>query len=329
MEASEVKSHKINISPKIKNDLKRVEEKLIQIVSSGDGRLAQSSLVILEAGGKRLRPALVLISGAMKHYDLKKLMPAAIAVELIHMASLVHDDIVDGAEMRRGVPTINFTWGSHIATATGDFLFATAFVLLSKLDNSRAMDIMSQTVLDLSLGELHQMETAHSLAQTIDDYLTVVRNKTATLFSASCQLGGSISGAREEDIEALKIYGENLGMAFQIFDDLLDLSAEKGSLGKPIGADLRGGTITMPILFALEETELNSHLCRVISGGNSTEGEIEKAIQIIHGTRALLRTREEANKYVEKAIDALSSISSEETRRNLLSIGNFVVDRYQ
>ncbi|MEW6188796.1 MAG: polyprenyl synthetase family protein [Actinomycetota bacterium] len=325
---SEVKSHNISISPKIKKDLKRVEEKLTQIVSSGDGRLAQSSLVILEAGGKRLRPALVLISGAMRHYDLEKLMPAAIAVELIHMASLVHDDIVDGAETRRGMPTINFTWGSHIATATGDFLFATAFVLLSKLDNSRAVDIMSQTALDLSLGELQQVETAHSLAQTIDDYLTVIRNKTATLFSASCQLGGLISGASEEDSEALKIYGENLGMAFQIYDDLLDLSGEKESLGKPIGADLRDGTLTMPILFALEETELNSHLCRVIEGRNSTEDEIKEAIQIIRGTKALLRTREEANTYVKKAIDALSSISSEETRRNLLSIGYFVVDRY-
>lgn len=318
------------LSPRVMRDLKRVEEELERAVFLDEGELCEASLTTLRGGGKRLRPALVLVSGQVGSHGLESLIPAAVAVELIHMASLIHDDIVDGADFRRGLPTVSSTKGLCVATAAGDFLFATAFVLLSGLRSGgiEAVRIMAEAANILSLGQIRQMEMAHRTDQNMEDYLQMIWSKTAILFAASCRLGGLISGVGEEEIDSLGRYGDNLGMAFQIYDDVLDITGTEESLGKPVGIDLRDGTVTMPILFALEETRFKRELCAAIESPNLTEEEMCRGMEIILNTRALERSKEEAKKYMERAIDSVRLLSKPEVREELVSIGKFVIDRY-
>lgn len=316
------------ISIKIKKDLQKVEKAITDVCASGERLLRETSLATLEAGGKRLRPALVLISGQIGEYNLNRLIPAAAAMELIHMASLVHDDILDGAATRRGIPTINNVWGNPVAVTTGDFLFANAFVLLARINNSEVDNTACDAALSLSLGELYQMQTVHNYDQTLDDYLNKIYHKTAALFSASCEIGAILAKGSQQEIKALAEYGKNLGMAFQIYDDVLDLEGSEEVLGKPIGIDLKDGTVTMPILFALEETKRDTRLCAVIENISPEQAEIEEAIELVHNTSAIERTKKEAQKYIEVAIEEVKSISSKKARDDLTAIGEFVVKRY-
>jgi len=316
------------ISVKIKRDLQKVEKAIIDVCTSGERLLSETSLATLEAGGKRLRPALVLISGQIGEYDLNRLIPAAAAMELIHMASLVHDDILDGAATRRGTPTINNVWGNPVAVTTGDFLFANAFVLLAKINNAEVDNTACDAALSLSMGELYQMQTVHNSNQNLDDYLNKIYHKTAALFSASCEIGAVLAKGSQQEVEALAKYGKNLGMAFQIYDDVLDLEGSEKVLGKPIGIDLKDGTVTMPILFALEETKRDTRLCAVIENISPEQAEIEEAIELVHNTSAIDRTKKEAQKYIEVAIEEVKSISSKKARDDLTTIGEFVIKRY-
>ncbi len=317
-----------SLPSRLKEDLKLVEDELTRIVSLKEGKLAEAALTTLKAGGKRLRPILVLLTGMINIYDVSKLIPSAVAIELVHTASLIHDDVLDGADTRRGSPTINATWDEKVAISTGDYLFGVAFEILSKLNNPYLMKVMAEAALALSVGELHQMRTCRNFNQTIDDYLTKIRNKTALLFSAACSMGAVLSGAKETEIEAVGRYGENLGMAFQIYDDVLDISGDKRILGKPIGIDLKDGMVTMPIFLALQETSQRAYLQNVVENVNSTEEEIEKAIRIIKATSAIKETKNRAKGFVEKAFEALKLIDADEARRELRFIGEFVINRY-
>ncbi|MDO8885579.1 polyprenyl synthetase family protein [Candidatus Oleimmundimicrobium sp.] len=312
----------------VKEDLKQVEDELTRVVSSKEGKLAEAALTTLKAGGKRLRPILVLLAGMINLYDASKLIHAAVAVELVHTASLIHDDVLDGADTRRGSPTINAAWNKKTAVSAGDYLFGIAFEILSKLDNPYLMKVMSEAVLALSVGELHQMRTRYSLNQTMDDYLAKIKSKTAVLFSTACLIGATLSEAKKVEIEALGRYGENLGMAFQIYDDVLDISGDKKVLGKPIGIDLKDGMVTMPVFLALKETPQRAYLQNVVENVNLTEEEIKKAIEIIEATSAIKETKRRAKGFVEKALGAIELIENDDVRGSLCSIGEFVIDRY-
>ncbi|MBE0447917.1 MAG: polyprenyl synthetase family protein [Actinobacteria bacterium] len=310
----------------ILRDLAEVEKELAKIALSTDGVLAEISLATLKAGGKRLRPALVLISGMVGDYDLGRFMPAAVASELIHMASLIHDDILDDAGTRRGAPTVNSIWGERIAVAAGDFLFATAFEILSRLE-MRSVEIMVNAALDLSLGEFDQMVTAYVVDQSIEDYIQKAKRKTAALFAACCQVGSHLSGASAGDIAALTSYGENLGIAFQIYDDVLDIAGGKAT-GKEIGVDIRDGTITVPIIYALEELGYDSRFAAIISKQRPDDKDVKEAIRLINECGAISRTRETARSYVDKAIDSLKAIPKISAVEVFRGIGEFVIDRY-
>lgn len=316
------------ISSKVKAGLQAVEQEIREACKTDVTVLGDAALDTLNAGGKRLRPALVLIAGQIGDYDLDRLVPAAAGVELIHMASLVHDDVLDGATTRRGVPTINSQRGTTAAVTTGDFLFAQAFVLFSKLDNAMANKAACQAALALSLGELQQMKTTGNCNQNVDDYLDKIYKKTAALFVASCEIGSFLAHASPEETALLAEYGKNLGMAFQIYDDILDLEGSEEKLGKPIGIDLKDGTVTLPILYALEETNQDLRICAVIDDNDPKQEEIEAAIDLILSTNAMERTKTEARKYTEEAIKTAQKIESREVRDDLAAIGEFVVARY-
>lgn len=316
------------VSNKIRKDLKKIERYLKEAVDSDSVLLNETSLKTLEAGGKRLRPALVLISGNVGVYDIDKLVPAAVSVELIHTATLVHDDVLDGASVRRGFSTINTSYGRSTAVSTGDFIFGKALAYLAKYDDSRVMEVMVPTTLALSVGEIQQIKTAYSINQTIDDYLTKIKNKTASLFSTCCRLGALVGGAEEKEIEMLGLYGENLGIAFQIYDDVLDISGKESSMGKSVGTDLRDGTLTMPVFFALEETSESDELKKIVKSKDVSDDELEKAIGIINNTNALERAKNFARSYVEKSVEAVKDIDNRKLFNDLEKIGKFVIDRY-
>ncbi|PJB78769.1 MAG: heptaprenyl diphosphate synthase, partial [Candidatus Aquicultor secundus] len=283
----------------ILQDLVEVEKELVKAATRSDGVLAEASLATLKAGGKRLRPVLVLLAGMVGDYDVEKLMPAAVASELIHMASLIHDDILDGASTRRGIPTVNAVWGEQVAIAAGDYLFATAFELLSHTP-IRAVEIMVNAAVDLSLGELDQMVTAHVADQSMGDYVQKARRKTAALFAACCQVGSYLSGASEAEVAALTRYGEDLGVAFQIYDDVLDIVGGKQT-GKATGVDVRDGTVTVPMLYALETLGRQSELAAIIANVTPSDSEVEAALAMIDQSGAVARAKDTARSYVDTA----------------------------
>lgn len=286
-------------------------------------------LPALEAGGKRLRPALVLIAGMNGEYDGDQLMVGAVAVELMHMASLIHDDILDAAETRRGVSTVLSAQGREVALASGDFLFATSFSLLCGLEIPELLPIMSQSAVSLSTGELKQMQGVHSVQeQTIVAYLGRIKDKTASLFHSSCRIGAIIAGADEGEIKKLMGYGESLGMAFQICDDILDLVGTEKVLGKPPGQDLREGLVTLPVLYALEETNYDDAIASVIQGKTREEHHVESAIKLVLKSGAIEKSRNEAMTYIKHAIHIAGELENEQVKESLVSIGNFVMERY-
>lgn len=317
-------SKSYSIPPSILKDLEKVESVLNEMMADYPSSLRESALLTISAGGKRLRPTLVLISGQAGKYDFNRLMPSAIAVELVHTATLVHDDVLDKAESRRGQPTVNVRWGKETAVATGDVLFGKAFEILSRGADARAVEIMAETSLALSLGELMQQEAAHKVDEDMERCLARIRNKTAALFSACCQLGALASQASEEDFSALKSYGENLGMAFQVYDDILDLTADEKVLGKPVGTDLRDGTITLPILYALKEQGM---LKGFLEKKRLTQEEVNHAIEIVLKTNAIETAKARAEAYLGEALKAVSDLSNSTLKKELGEIGHFVLER--
>lgn len=312
----------------IREDLESVELALSSTVKAKSERLSEAATLVLKAGGKRLRPALVLISGRVGCYDFKRLLPAALTVELIHMASLIHDDILDGATIRRGYPTINSRWDRKTAIAVGDHIFGVAFVSLSLLDDPRIIDLMAEASTFLSSGEWLELSLAFRADQTIDDYMLRIGKKTAALFSACCAAGGMLSDAKAEEVQALKRFGENLGIAFQIRDDLLDFWGDEKALGKPVGSDLREGIATLPFLYALEECGGKGLLTHVITSRDNSQAEINEAISIIAATGARQRSEELAGAYLVQALDTLADISRSEVQEELRAVARFVVERY-
>lgn len=303
-----------------------VERELAVIASSSKGVLKEASSTILNAGGKRLRPALVLMSGMLGVYDLQLLTPIAVASELVHLASLIHDDVLDDAKTRRGVSTVNEVWGDKTAVATGDYFFAAAFELLSRHD-MRAVDIMIKAAIDLSLGELDQISTARVVDQTYDDYIRKARRKTAALFTACCRVGATISGATQAETDALAEYGDYLGIAFQMYDDVLDMIGGK-STGKAKGVDIRDGTITVPILLALDSSRRHIELASILEKTELSGNEVDQAIAIILDCGAIDKTKEMARSYVDKAFEALSEITDADASAVFRGIGEFVIERY-
>lgn len=315
------------ISASTRRDLKSVEAHLERIASDAGGVLGEVCSSTLHAGGKRLRPALVLVSGQAGTYELDRLMPHAVAVELIHTASLVHDDILDEAPQRRGKPSVHARWGLTIGLASGDYLFSKAFEIVASSGLREAPSILAATAFDLTAGELMQRRGARRVDVPRGEYLERIGAKTASLFATSCRLGALASGTDDASTEALAAYGENLGLAFQVFDDVLDVAGETKLLGKTVGADLRDGTLTLPMMLAVEELGRADWLAAAFEQP-SDEKSIAAALDAIASTRASAVAKETARGYVSQALEAVGSLTSRPLRKVLSDIGNYVIERY-
>lgn len=277
-------------------------------------------------GGKIIRPALTLLSARFYNYNRTRLIPMATASELLHIATLVHDDAIDKSDVRRWRETINKIWGEAKAILLGDYLFARAGECVADTDSVRAVKLFTQTLATISQGELRQSFDAFSLNLTREDYIRRISGKTASLFSMATQTGAILSEAPEESIRILKDYGYNLGIAFQIVDDIFDFTGTEKELGKPIGSDLTQGTLSLPSMLALERNPVNNPIVRIF-GGKGTAEDVKLAIEMVTNSSIVSDCYQVATEYKDKACKELGLLPDGSNRQRLLELANYVVRR--
>lgn len=291
-------------------------------------RIPEVTAHLVEAGGKRLRPMLTLAAARMCGYEGDNHVKLAATVEFIHTATLLHDDVVDESEKRRGRPTANLLWDNKSSVLVGDYLFARSFQLMTETNNIRVLRILSDAAATIAEGEVLQMTAAQDLRTTEDIYLQVVRGKTAALFSAATEVGGVIAEMDEAQIKALFDYGDALGIAFQIVDDLLDYWGSD-STGKNVGDDFRERKLTLPVIkaVALGDSEERDFWKRTIEKGRQEDGDLEHAIALLNKHGTLEATRAEANDWIAKARAALATLPEHPIRDMLDDLADYVVAR--
>jgi ubiquinone/menaquinone biosynthesis methyltransferase len=303
--------------------LEHAEQELAAAVSEEDSALTRAAQSTLAAGGKRLRPLLVFVCGG--HRKASSLVRAAAAVELVHMATLVHDDVIDRAALRRGRPTVYSTSGRVLATASGDFLFSRALALLASNGDPQQVSVLSNACLALARGELEQRADAYSDDVSVERYLHRCELKTARLFSAACQLGGLAAGRSDQEVDALATYGLEIGLAFQMLDDVLDISGSPAATGKRRGVDLLDGTVTLPLILARES---DPDLAQVDLRSLGSQEDAESVCDRIAATDALEQTRARAEGLVEAARAGLRGRVAADLERPLEAVAERVVNRH-
>ncbi|MEM6481578.1 MAG: polyprenyl synthetase family protein [Pseudomonadota bacterium] len=292
-------------------------------------RIPEVTAHLVEAGGKRLRPMLTLATADMCGYDGAFDVHLAATVEFIHTATLLHDDVVDESAQRRGRPTANLLWDNKSSVLVGDYLFARAFQLMVETGSLRVLDILSNAAATIAEGEVLQLSAARDLRTDEAVYLQVVRGKTAALFSAATEVGGVIAGAPEEQVQALFEFGDALGIAFQIVDDLLDYRGDPKATGKNVGDDFRERKLTLPVIKAVaaaSESE-RAFWARAIEKGDQQAGDLENALEILSRRGALDATRADALGYAQKAKKALDILPEHPVRSLLALLTDYVVER--
>ena len=312
----------------IRDDLKRVEERLRTLCQVDSPLLAELLDYCLQSGGKLLRPALVLLAGRFYHYHPEHLIAMAAAVELIHSATLVHDDVIDNSPVRRGRPTVNSIWGNDHALLLGDYLFAQAEELSAATNNPHVVQLCARTIMIIARGELHQNADAFNLNQTRQQYLERIARKTAALISLATECGAIISQAPEPAVRALKNYAYDLGVAFQIVDDMLDFIGTETELGKPVGSDLVQGTLTLPAMLILEQYPEDNPVTRIFHGDHS-QHNITEAIALIRDSGIADDCYQLAADYAAAACRHLEILSEYPSRQALVNLAQYVVSRRQ
>jgi geranylgeranyl pyrophosphate synthase len=282
-------------------------------------------LVSLTSGGKRLRPLLLVLSAHIGEPEREDLLEAATAIEVLHTATLIHDDIVDRAESRRGVPTTVAEYGREIAAATGDFLFAEAFSKLAGIGDPRLVRSFAVASVGLASGELEQFR-ANGADVEVEAYLGYIRKKTAGLFHVACVAGATLGGLSLVQTDALAGYGRALGLAFQMSDDIMDLVGKPGLMGKGIGTDLAEGTVTLPVIFALKEGDAQT-IRRVLADPSPSPELLEAAIEAVLATGAINETKDWASREIEVAIKELEVLPGTMERTILEAIAIEAVSR--
>lgn len=300
-----------------------------RMASDNAPRIPEITAHLIGAGGKRLRPLLTLASAQLCGYSGPFHIHLAATVEFIHTATLLHDDVVDESQRRRGRATANILWDNKSSVLVGDYLFSRAFQLMVETGSLSVLDILANASATIAEGEVLQLTAAGNLNTTESVYMKVVEGKTAALFSAATQVGGVISNASAEKITALKDYGKALGVSFQIADDLLDYLGEKNQLGKNIGDDFRERKLTLPIIKALAKAnrEEREFWTRVFQEGVQKDGDLEHAHVLLHQSGAITATRKEAEYWARVAYKSLAAFPETEMKAQLQALTHFVVSR--
>jgi geranylgeranyl pyrophosphate synthase len=312
-------------------ELVLVQSRLEEAVRIDYPGVADLILGLVRAGGKRLRPLILLLAGRAYDNDRDTLVTAGAGVELLHTASLVHDDTLDRAGMRRGRPTLNSVLPSGAVILLGDFLFAQSAMLAAATNSPRVVGIFASTLADICDGQLREMFFAHRLDQSREEYERRIFGKTASLFAGSAEMGAILGDAPETAVQALRQYGSDVGMAFQIVDDVLDLREGASQLGKPASQDLAQGTVTLPtIIYAsglTEGSEAATRLDAVVSGETVEPSEVDRVVEEIRGSGALEAAMEEAISFAARSKTHVAAASDPETRDMLEQIADIVCER--
>lgn len=309
----------------IGEELRQVEARMGEALITDEEPLTAILRGLFISGGKRLRPALAILASKFRPSEASKVVSLAAAVEMLHTATLVHDDMIDNSLMRRGNPTLNAAWDDEVVVLVGDYLFARSAALAAETENLRIISLFAKTLMLICSSELR--EALNMAKPNQEDYYWRISKKTASLFAAATEGGALLSEAPEEEIRALRSYGYNVGMAFQIMDDILDFTGDEEKLGKPIGSDLRQGVITLPVLHFWEENPDWGSVKRILRGGEEREEHIRSLVNRIKGSGAIRSSQAEAQGFTEKAKEALSLLPANEYRQVMLELTDYLMIR--
>jgi len=306
------------------------EERLKSFLSARSAFVYQVSEHILTRRGKRLRPAFVFLSSGQMAADPQRAMLAALAVELIHTATLLHDDVIDLSSTRRGQPTVNSKWNNLVSVLMGDYLFSKAFRLLVQAENVDLVESFSQATERVSLGQLAEIQHSNNFDISEADYFSLIADKTASLFAVSCEAGGILAGRPVSEREKIREFGEKVGVAFQISDDLLDIVGTEAVTGKTVGNDLREGKVTLPLIYALSNGG-SSRRSEILSllGKGAENGEAEKVARIILDSGGVEYAQKKALAYGQEAFDLLEELPATEFKKSLEEVARFAALREQ
>jgi heptaprenyl diphosphate synthase len=310
----------------IAEDLREFEERIHASIAADLGPMAEAMEHVVKAGGKRLRPALVILSARLGNADRDQIFNVAMGIEFIHTATLVHDDLIDSAPTRRGIPTIHQALGPNPAIIIGDYYFAKGANLLSSVGEPKIDNAISEAVMTICMGELMQMISRRDYDQSLDEYYSKIARKTATLVGTCCYAGGLVAHLGDS-VETLRRYGHLLGMAFQIEDDILDYKATSAEVGKPVGADLRQGTVTLPLMLALGDPSVAPGLQALLDKPELDEHDYQKVVGAVRGSRAMNDAELHARDFADRARAELTALPGSEARNALEHICDYVVER--
>lgn len=309
----------------LKADIDLIEKELKAATESESRLLEEASQHLLQAGGKRIRPVFVLLAAKFGDYNIQVIKQVAVALELIHMASLVHDDVIDDSELRRGQPTIKAKWDNKIAMYAGDYIFARSLEYITKIENPTAHKILSSTIVEVCIGEIEQIKDKYRFDQHYRDYLRRIKRKTALLIAVSCQLGAIAAGASANIHKKLFEFGYYVGLSYQITDDILDFTSTEKELGKPAGDDLLQGNVTLPALFAIKTPAVKSVIEQVHE--KTTKEEMAHIINLIKETGAIEKSHQISQRYLQKALLALQTLPDRREKKSLIDIANYIGKR--
>ena len=312
-----------------KADMERANQLILSKAGSDVQMIPEVAEHLISSGGKRLRPMLTIASSLLFGYKGDNHIKLATSVEFLHTATLLHDDVVDESDLRRGRSTARMIWGNQASVLVGDFLLGQAFRMMVEVGSLEALDVLSSAACVIAEGEVLQLSVSKNMETTEDDYLSVIRAKTAALFAAAAEVGPIVANASKADRNALKSYGTNLGLAFQLVDDALDYGGKAADLGKNVGDDFREGKITLPVILSYRRgTEDERAFWRdAIEGGNSNDANLDKALGLITKYGALSDTIARAIHYGTIARDALAPLPDTPWKSALLEVIDFSIER--
>lgn len=309
-----------------RKDLDYIEKELEHSVDSASPIIREASLHLLQAGGKRIRPVFVILASKFGTYALENVSKVAVSLELVHMASLVHDDVIDDSNMRRGLETVKAKWDNRVAMYAGDYIFSRALVSISEIKLQAVHELLAKTMLEICEGEIIQIDHQREMNQTIRDYLRRIKRKTALLLSSSCELGALASSADINVVRRLRRFGYFAGMSFQITDDILDIISTDEELGKPAGSDLLNGHLTLPTLYIKDDPLFYPFIKRSFEGTLTNE-ERDEMLLYIRQSGAIEKAEAVSDLYLRKALNELKDLPNGKAKRTFQQIASFIGKR--
>jgi len=311
----------------VQNSILEVETRMRDVTNGHHPELGAALNHLLSSGGKRVRPAVALLTGAMLGADEDKMISLAASIELLHTATLVHDDLIDGALLRRGIPTLNAQWTPGATVLTGDFIFACAAKLAAQADSVELMYQFAETLSTIVNGEINQM-FSRNIGYQHEEYLNRINAKTGSLFVLATTAPAILSPVRDSTYDAAREFGYGIGMAFQIIDDVLDFTGNPSSVGKPVANDLRQGLVTLPAIYYQEINPEDPRLVSILAGKMIGEGDLNLLVSEIQSSGAIERSVELARNFISQALSALDSLPLTPEHEALENLSKYVVDRH-